>query len=110
MLAVAVSQFDGFSGSLSEEVELCPSGLSASYCLNVDNVWRMQRENSLNTFVAKDAADGETLVHAATGSGNDCAGEQLNACFFAFGDPAMDVNGVAYLEIRNLLFEALTFN
>jgi len=70
----------------------------------------MQREDSFDTFVADHAAYGEGLVDSAAPASYYGSAEYLRSHLFALFDAAFDVNGIAYLKIRNLFLEALAFN
>jgi hypothetical protein len=110
VLAVSVGEFDGFAGSLAEKIEFCPPCLSASNGPDIDNIWRMEREDSLDTFTAYNPADGEGFVDAAAFAGDYRAGKYLKALLVAFSDSAVYVHRVAYFEMRYILFQAFTFN
>jgi hypothetical protein len=110
VVAVALGELDGFSGSLAEVVELRASCFAASDGLYVEDVWGMEREDSLDSLVADDSSDGEVLVDSAAFACDDGAGEYLGADLVAFGYAAVDVNNIAYLEVRDILLEAFAFN
>jgi hypothetical protein len=68
----------------------------------------MQWEDTLNTFAAYYAANCERFVDTTTLTADYGTAENLNTCFFTFLDSAINLYGIAYLEIRDLLFKALT--
>jgi len=103
VVAVALYEADGFSGSLSQEVELCSSGFSASYGYNVEDIWGMNWEDSLDAFVADDSAYGEGFVDSAAPACDNGAGEDLSADLVALFDAAVDVNNIPYFEVRNII-------
>ena len=70
----------------------------------------MKREDSLNAFITHDAPDNERFVYSPSSACNYCAGEYLNAFFVAFFNSAVDVDGIPYFEMRNMLLEAFIFN
>ena len=110
MVAVALCEADGFSGSLSQEVELCSSGFSASDGYNVEDIGGMNWEDALDAFVADDSACGEGFVDSAAPACDDGAGEYLCADLVALFDAAMDVNNIAYFEVRNVILQTFAFN
>ncbi len=60
---MAMSQPDRLAGSLAEEIQFCTPCLSASNRLDIDNIRRMKREDSLYAFVAYDSPHGEGFVN-----------------------------------------------
>ena len=100
---MALSQFDRLAGPLAKVIQLGPSGLAASDRLDVDNIGRMNRKDSLHTLIAYNSPDGEHLIDAPAFAGNDRAGEHLNPLFVAFFDLAAHVYDIAYLEIGDVL-------
>ncbi len=107
MCAVSVWKSYGFTDAVAEEVELCTSCLAASYGHNVYDVRRMNWEHTFDTFISDYAANGESFIDSTTLAADSGAAEYLNTCFFTFLDPAVNLYGIAYLEIRDLLFKAL---
>lgn len=61
----------------------------------------MERENSFDTFVVDNAADGEVFVYAPALAGNYGACEYLSSLFVAFSNTTVDVDDIAYLKVRN---------
>ncbi len=70
----------------------------------------MEREDSLDAFAAHDASDCEGLVDSSSSAGNDGSGEHLGADLFAFFDSATYVDGVADLEMWDVLFQTFIFD
>jgi len=101
-------KFDGFTDAVAKEVEFCTSCLSAPDRNDIDYVRRMQREDTLNTFAADYAANGYRFVDPAALTADYGTAEYLNTSFFTFLDPAVNLYGIAYFEIRDLGFKALT--
>ena len=110
MLAVAVRQLDGLSCSLSQVVELRPSGLAAPDGLDIEDVRGMERENSLNAFPADYSTNGEGFIDSTTAARYDGAVEYLGADLFALFDSAVDIDNIPDLEVRDVLFQALILN
>ena len=103
MLAVSVSEADGLAGSLAKVIEFCASCFAAADRLDIDDVRRMQREDSLDALVIDDPPHSECFADAAASSGNYSAGEYLYTLFVAFLDAATDIYGIAYFKVRYLL-------
>jgi hypothetical protein len=101
-------KLDGFTNAIAKEVQFRTSGLAASYRDNINYVRRMQWEDTLNTFAANYAANCERFVDSTAATADYGPAEYLNTCFFTFFDPAVYLDGIANLEIRNLIFEVLT--
>jgi len=105
-----LGESDSLAGPLPEEIELGPAFLAAADRLNVQDVRRMQWENSLYAFVIDDSPDGEALVNAPSFPADDRPGKDLRALLVAFFDPAVNVHHVADLEMRNIILQTFAFN
>jgi hypothetical protein len=110
MLAVALSQLDGLAGSLAEIIKFGSPRLAAADRLDVDDIGRMKREDSLYSLIGYYSPDGEHLIDASAFAGDYRAGEHLNPFFVAFLDFATDVYHIAYLEIGHFFLQAFAFN
>jgi hypothetical protein len=62
----------------------------------------MKGEDSLDTLVIDDSADGEVFVDAAAFAGDDDAGENLNAFLVSFFYSAANIDGIPDLEMREV--------
>jgi len=91
-----------FSGAFAEVIELCTSGFSTSYGLDVYDIWRIKRENSLYAFIANNSSDRKVFIYTAAFSADYSSGEDLNTLFGAFFDLASDVDNVADLKVWHL--------
>jgi tRNA(His) 5'-end guanylyltransferase len=110
VVAVTLGEFYAFTAALSEEVEFCASCFSASDGSYVNDVRRMDREDSFDTLVAYDASDSESLVYSASPAGYDGSAEELDTGLGAFNDAALHFHDVTYFKIRHFFLEALTFD
>jgi hypothetical protein len=110
VVAVSLGQSDGLAGPLPEEIEFGPAFFAAANRLNVQDVRRMQREDSFDAFVVDDSPDREALVNAPPFAGNDRPGEDLGSLLVALFDQAVHVYDVADLEVRDITLETLAFN
>lgn len=110
MGGVLMGQSNSFAGSLSEEVELCSSGLSASNRLYIDDVGRVKREDAFDTFAAYHPAYGEHFIDPTSLAGDYRAVKNLDTFLLAFFDLVVDVNDIADFEIRHVFFQALAFD
>ncbi len=106
MLAVAMCQANGFSGSLAEVVQFCAPCFTAADRFYIHDIRRMEREYSLNAFVIHDSAHGKGFIYSPAFVCNYRAGKYLNALLVAFYDSAADIHRVAYLEMRYIFFKA----
>jgi hypothetical protein len=109
MLRPSLRKLDTLSSSFPEIIELCASGFSASDRFDIDDVRRIEREDSFDAFVSDNSPDGKLLIYTAALFGYYGAGKNLNAGFVAFFDFTMNINGIAYLKVRKLGFETFLF-
>ena len=79
--------------------------LSAADGLYVDDVGRVDWEDTLDTFVIDDSADGEVFVDAAAFAGDNDASENLDAFLVAFLDTAANFDGITDLEMREVFLK-----
>lgn len=63
MVAVPLSELDGLAGPATKIIELGPPGLAASYRLDIEDVGRVQREDSFDSFVTDNSPDGKGFVN-----------------------------------------------
>lgn len=110
MVAVPLCQLDGLAGPLAEVVQFCPPYLAASDRLDIQDVRRMEREDAFHTLVIDDPPDREALVNAPAFAGNYRAGKDLRAFLIAFLYAAVNIDYIAYLEMRDLFLQTFAFN
>jgi len=101
---------DGLAGPVTQIIELGSPGLAASDRLDIEDIGRMQREDSFDTLVTDHSPDREVFVNAPTFAGNDRAGKYLRSLFFALFNTAVNLDDITYLEVRGLVLETLAFN
>jgi hypothetical protein len=102
MFAVPLGEPDRLACTFTEVVQLCPSCLAASQRPYIDNIRRMKRENSLDTFVVNNTADGEVFINSPPLTCDYGACKYLRTFFIALLNATVDVNDIAYLEMRYL--------
>ena len=105
-----VAELCGLAGTLAQEIEFCASGLAGADRDNIHYVWRVDGENSFDTFPRDDPADGEYLVNAVSFAGDDGAREGLNAFLVAFNDFTADVNNISHAEKGDVLLQRFALN
>ncbi len=110
VLRVALTESDGLSGTLAEEIELCAAGFAGANGLDVEDVRRVQREDSLDAFVGHDASYREVFVDSAAFAGDYGAAELLGADLVAFLDSAGHLDNIADFKVRDVLLEAFCFD
>ena len=110
MIAVTLGQPDGFSRSLAQVIELCSSCFAASDGRYIEHVWRMKRKDSLNALITDHSADGEGFVDSAAFSCDNGAVERLSTDLVALFNSAAHINNIPYLEVRNVILQALILN
>jgi hypothetical protein len=109
VLTVALREFDGFAGSLAKKIQFRTSCFAASNRRYIDNIRRMKREYTLYAFIIYNSAYGESFVDSTAFAGNYRSGKDLNPFFIAFFNPATHIDRIAYLEMRYVLLQILTF-
>lgn len=110
MSAVALAEAYALTSSLAEEVQFGSAGLTASKRSYINYVRVVQREYTLDALVIDDTPDREHLVNTTAFAGNDRTAEYLEPFLFTFLDPHMHINHIADLEVRDILFKALTLD
>lgn len=110
VVAVPLGEFDGLACPITQVIKLGPPGLAASDRLDIEDVGRMQRENSFDTFVTDHSPDREVFVNAPAFAGNDRAGKYLRSLFVALFNPAVYLYDIAYLEVRDLALKTFALN
>ena len=110
MIAVTLCQPDGFARSITKVVKLRSSCLAAPDGLNIEDVRRVKRKDSLDTLVTDHSADCKGLVNSAPFSCDHSAIESLCADLIAFFDPTADIDNIPYLEVRDIVLQALILN
>jgi len=100
----------GLSGSFAEVIEFCASCFSTSNWADIDNVRGMKGEDTLDSFIGDNSADGEGFANAATFACDYRSGEYLDALLVTFLNLAADIHGVAYFEMRYIFLETFAFN
>ena len=110
MVAVPLGELDGLAGPVTQIIEFGPSGFAASNRLDIEDVGRMQREDSFDSLVTDDSPDSEGFVNAPAFACYDRAGKDLRSLFVALFDTAMDLDDITYLEVRDLALKAFALN
>jgi len=100
----------GLAGPATQVIKLGPSGLAASYRLDIEDIGRVKRENSLDTLIADDSPDSECFVNAPAFAGDYCAGKDLRSLFVAFFDTAMNLDDITYLEMWDFALKTFALN
>jgi len=70
----------------------------------------MKREDAFDALVSYDSPYGEHFVDTAALAGNHGAAKYLYTLLIAFFDAVMDIDPIAYFEVRCLFPQALTFD
>jgi len=101
---------DGLAGPIAQIIELGSPGLAASDRLDIEDIGRMQREDSFYALVTDDSPNGEVFVNAPAFAGNDRAGKYLRSFFVALFNTAVNLDNITYLEVRDLVLKTLALN
>jgi hypothetical protein len=110
VFAVSLGELDCLAAPLAQVIKLGPPCFAASDWFDVDNVGRMQRKDSLDALVGDDPPDREVFVDAAAFAGDNRAGEYLRSLFVALSDPAVNLDDITYLEVRDFFLERLALD
>ena len=105
-----LGEFYGFACPITQIVELGPSGLAASNRFDIQHIGRMQREDSFDSLVTDDSPDREGFVNAPAFAGDYRAGKYLRSLFVALFDPAVNLDDITYLEVRDLALKTFALN
>ena len=70
----------------------------------------MKREDSFDTLIAYHTPNHEGFVNAASLAGDNGPGKYLSALFFALFYTAVDINNIAYFEVRYFFLQTFAFN
>ena len=110
MVAVPLCELYSLTGPFTQVVELGPPGLAASDRPDIEDIGRMQRENSFDSLVTDHSPDRKGLVNAPSFAGDYRAGKYLRSLLVALFDTAMNLDDIAYLEVRDLALKTFTLN
>jgi hypothetical protein len=110
VIAVPLFELDGLAGPLTQVIELGSPGLTASNRLDIDDIRRVQGKYPFDALVTGESSDGEVFVNAPASACNDRAGKYLRSLFVALFNTAVNLYDIAYLEVRDIVFETLALN
>jgi len=109
VVAVPLFESDGLAGPVTQIIELGSPGLAASDRFDIEDIGRIQREDSFDTLVTDHSPDREVFINAPAFAGNDRAGKYMRSLFFALFDTAVNLDDITYLEVRDLVLQTLAF-
>lgn len=110
MVAMPLFELDGLAGPLTQVIELGSPGLAASDRLDIDDVRRVQGKDPFDALVIGESPNGEVFVNAPAFACNDRAGKYLLSFFVALFNTAVNLDDIAYLEVRDFVLETLALN
>ena len=110
MAAVPLFEPYGLTGPIAQIIELGSPGLAASDRLDIDDIGRMQWEDSFSALATDHSTDREVFINAPAFACNDRAGKYLRSLFLALFDTAVNLDDITYLEVRDLALKTLAFN
>ena len=70
----------------------------------------MQWEDSFDTLITDDPPDGEGFVNPPAFPCDYSAGKDLRSLFVALFNPAMDLDDITYLKVRDLALKTFALN
>jgi hypothetical protein len=109
VLAVPLRKLDRLADTVAQIIQLRPACLTAAGRSDINDIGRMERENTLDTLIIDDAAHGEHLVDADAFAGDHGTAEDLRTGLIALDDLAMHIDGIADLKVRCFLFRMFCF-
>jgi len=110
VVAVPLGELNGLACPVTQIIKLGPPCLSAPDRLDIDDIGRMQREDSLDALIRDDSPDSEGFINTPAFAGDDRAGKYLRSFFVALLNSAVHFYDIAYLEVRDLALETLALN
>ena len=93
--------------SVTQVVQFCSANLTLAGNFYLHNVGGMQREGLLGAYAERNASYGEGLGDTTVLLSDNGAFKKLNSLSGALNDTLMNLNGVTYVELRNLRLELL---
>lgn len=70
----------------------------------------MKREDSFDTLIAYYTPNREGFVNAASFAGDNGSGKYLSSLFLAFFYTAVDIDNIAYFEVRYFFLQTFALN
>jgi hypothetical protein len=110
VVAVPLSEPYGLAGPVTQIIELGPPCLAASDRLDIDDIGRMQRENSFDALATDHSPNSEVFINAPAFAGDYRAGKDLRSLFIALFDTTVYLYDIAYLEVRDLALKTFALN
>jgi len=102
----AFFQSDGLTDAFAQEVKFGTPYNAASLDFDLRDPRAMDRKLAFDTFTGNDAANGEHFTTAMAALGDHDTAEDLDAFFVTFENLVVDIDGVADVKLRCVLFEA----
>jgi hypothetical protein len=110
-LGTTLGESSGFADAITQVVELRTSHNTMSNNIELGDLGRVQREDTLHSFSGDNFTHGECRVDPIASSMSDHnADKLLNSFFIAFLDSAMNTHGVADLERERFFSKTSLFD
>lgn len=106
----AVSGFyqeSAFANAGAQVVKFSATNFAAVGDFDLCDPWCVDWEYTLNAFAVGNFTNGERSVYAGSAHGDNNASKNLNPLFAAFDNAGVNLNGIAYAEFGNVLFQLL---
>jgi len=110
VVAVPLGELYGLAGPFTQIIELGPPGLAASDGLDIEDIGRMQREDSFDSLATDHSTDREGFIDAPAFACDYHAGKDLRSLFVALFNTAVNLDDIAYLEVRDLALKTFALN
>ncbi len=94
---------------LTEVVKFRTADLSPADHLDLINPWGVEGKCSLHPYPVGDFSDGEALAHTPAAAGDDRALEDLDPLLLPLNDTHVNLDGVAWGELRQIGADLLFF-
>jgi len=95
------------ANALTEVVKLGAADFATVGDFDLGDTWCVERKDALYTFAVGNLTDGESGIQADTTTCNHETGKDLDTLFVTFLNAAMNLDGVAYVELGDVLLHLL---
>lgn len=106
-LAGALHKEGALADTVTKVMKFCTTDFAAVGHFDFRNPRRVKWENALDAFTVGNFANGECSIHAGTTTCEDDASKNLDTLFATFNNAAMDLHGIADIEISDVLLQLL---
>jgi hypothetical protein len=106
-LVSALHQEGALANAAAEVMKLGAADFATVGDLDFRDPGSVEREYTLDAFTVGNLANGECGVHSGAAAGDDDPSEELDTLFATFHNAAVHLDGVADIEISDVLLQLL---